>query len=149
MPAQKFRNPITAAAGMAVDELFKANGASDLSGCQYRFVALGTVAGEIVGATGASNPFPIGILQNGPAASGVALVRLFGRSQLKFPASPCSMVTGEFITSTGCGGGTSMAACGGVALGRYLSADAGSGVAATCTVFVNCLLPSASLGFER
>ena len=144
MPAQKFRNPITAARGLKVDRVFKAN--ADLSACQYRFVSPGAVDGEIVGANGASNPFPIGILQNAPAASGDAIVRMFGESLLHVPANASTLVFGDFVSSTGCGGGKHSGASG-VIFGRVISGSVASGGTATCTltVLLNSIVPSGSL----
>ncbi len=145
MPSIKFRSPLRLQSGLIVDEIYKANGASDLSTCQFRFVTLGTVSGEIVGATGASNPYPLGILQNSPAASGAAVVRLFGRSSLVVPATPCTLRVGDFISSTGCGGGF-YAGPSGMVFGRVMSGSVASGTGTdTITVFVNTITPSASL----
>ena len=142
MPAQKFRNPIKAAAGLTVDEVFKANG--DLSTCQYRFVALGTVEGEVVGATGASNPAPLGVLQNAPTASQNAIVRMFGRSQVTVPATACTLTRGYFLSSTGCGGGI-YAGASAVFFGRVISGSVASGAAGSLIAMLNTITPSASL----
>lgn len=142
MPAAKFRNPIKAAAGVTIDEVFKANG--DLSACQYRFVALGTVAGEVVGATGASNPAPIGVLQNAPTASQNAIVRMFGRSQVTVPANACTLQLGSFVSSTTCGGGWHSGASG-MIFGRVVSGSVASAVAGSLIVMLNTITPSGSL----
>lgn len=144
MPATKFRTQVKANNGLTVDEIFVANG--DLSSCQFRFVAFGTVAGEVIGATGASNPFPIGILQNAPGASKPAIVRLFGKSNLVVPANASTLNPGDFVTSTGCGGGMMAAACGGIVLARWLSSQVASAVAGSGVVFLNSAIPSASMG---
>jgi hypothetical protein len=142
MPAQKFRNPVTAARGLKVDEVFKAN--ADLSTCQYRFVALGTVEGEVIGATGASNPAPIGVLQNAPTASQKAIVRLFGRTQLTVPATACTLTRGYYVSSTGCGGGAYTGASG-MIFGRVISGSVASATAGSLIVMLNTITPSGSL----
>lgn len=144
MPATKFRTRVRAQSGFDADELFKANGASDLSACQYRFVALGAVEGEIVGATAGSNPYPIGILQNAPAASGTAVVRVFGKSQLVVPANPCTLRVGDFITSSGCGG-AAFAGASGTVFGRIIAGSVASGATGTATILLNAITPSGSL----
>ena len=144
MPAQKFRNPGLFSAGAKIDRVFKANGASDLSTCQYRFVSPGAVDGEIVGATGASNPFPIGVLQNAPAASGAAIVRLFGETQVNVPATACTLRFGDFVSSTGCGGGLYTGASG-MIFGRVVSGSVASGASGSLIVLLNSIVPSGSL----
>lgn len=143
MPAQKFRVRIKAQSGADIDEIFKAN--ADLSTCQFRFVALGTVAGEVVGATGGSNPYPIGVLQNTPTASQNAIVRVFGKTTVIVPANASSLRPGDFLTSTGCGGAVFSGASGPV-LGRWIDALAASGGSASTSgqALVNTIVPSAS-----
>ena len=142
MPAQKFRNPVKAAAGATIDEIFKAN--ADLSTCQFRFVTLNAVDGEVIGATGASNPAPIGVLQNTPTASQSAVVRFFGRSQLTVPATACTLQRGSFVSSTGCGGGIHSGASG-MIFGRVVSGSVASGAAGSLIVLLNTITPSGSL----
>lgn len=148
MPATKLRTKllvtagIQAASGLTVDEVFKANG--DLSTCQYRFVQIHTVDGEVTGATGASNPAPIGVLQNAPTASQNAIVRLFGRSQLTVPATACTLNRGYFVSSTGCGGGI-YAGASAPFFGRAISGSVASGAAGSLIVLLNTITPSASL----
>ena len=142
MPAQKFRNPVKAAAGLTIDEVFKANG--DLSTCQYRFVKLHTVEGEVTGANGASGAAPIGVLQNAPTASQNAVVRFFGRSQLTVPATACTLLPGYFVSSTGCGGGIHSGASG-MVFGRVLSGSVASNATGSLIVMLNTITPSGSL----
>ena|SRR3990167_1840929 len=144
MPAKKYRNPLRLVAGLSVDELFKVNGASDISGCQYRFVSPGAVDGEIVGATGGCLPYPIGVLQNTPAASENALVRVFGRTTIEVAAHACTLRFGDFVTSTGCGAAAYSGASG-VALGRVVSGSVASATAGSLIIFVNCMVPSGSM----
>ena len=142
MPATKHRNPFHAAAGLKVDRIFKANG--DLSTCQYRFVSPGGVDGEVVGANGASNPFPLGILQNAPTASQNAIVRLFGESQLTAVATACTLRFGDFVSSTGCGAAQYTGASG-MIFGRVISGSVASATAGSLIVLLNSIVPSGSL----
>jgi hypothetical protein len=142
MPAQKFRTKVQMAAGAAIDEVFKAN--ADLSTCQFRFVTLGTVEGEVIGATGASNPAPIGVLQNAPTASGNALVRVFGRTQLTVPANACTLTRGYYVSSTGCGGAI-YAGASGMIFGRVVSGSVASGTAGSLVALINTITPGASI----
>ena len=144
MPATKHRNPFHAAAGLKVDRIFKANGASDLSTCQYRWVSPGAVEGEIVGATGGCLPYPIGILQNAPAASGNAIVRIFGESQLAVVATACTLRFGDFVSSTGCGAAMYSGASG-VVLGRVMSGSVASNGTGSLIVLISTIVPSGSL----
>ncbi len=56
--------------------------AVDLTAKQYHFVRAGSVVGEVLTANGASNPMPLGILQNSPSAGQEARVRMFGFSKV-------------------------------------------------------------------
>jgi hypothetical protein len=84
--------------GWAFDETFSASG--DLSGYQYRFVALSTGGDRsVILATGASNPLPIGVLQNAPESGQAAAVRILGITQVY--ASAASAITpGMHLTAT-------------------------------------------------
>ena len=78
--------------------------AVNLSSCQYFFVQAGSVAGEVTGATGASNPAPLGVLQNSPSAGQEARVRLVGPTKVKaVTGSSCGIAYGRFILSTAAG----------------------------------------------
>lgn len=61
--------------------------AVDLSSYQWCFVKAGSVSGEVNLATGGSDPYPIGILENDPKAGEGALVCFFGKT--KVSASAC------------------------------------------------------------
>ena len=71
-----YRNKAYFTAGAGIDETFIAD--ANLSTCQYRFVTVASTAGYVTGANGASNPTPIGVLQNAPALGEIARVRVFG-----------------------------------------------------------------------
>ena len=63
-----------------VDATFVAG--ANFSACPYQFVSAGSVVGEVVLATGTSNPAPIGIIQNNPSTGQEARVRVMGYSKL-------------------------------------------------------------------
>lgn len=65
--------------GQGIDLPLSASG--DLNNYQYRFVAL-TSPRKVIGSTGASNPTPIGILQNDPRDGEAAAVRVGGTSMV-------------------------------------------------------------------
>ena len=134
MPATKFRTQVKAAAGFVADELFTA--ATDLSSRQYYFVVAGAVAGEVTVATGASNPTPLGVLQNAPTASTLARVRIFGKTTLQASPNSCNIGYGRFISCNACGGGISSLENACVTLGRWLSAS--TATCTTGTAFINC-----------
>lgn len=95
----------------------------DLSTHQYKFVVPGSVAGEVKLATGASNPMPIGVLQNAPTVCQVAQVAVFGLATVAGQPSGCILMNGTFITSSSTG--TACAAgSGGVVLARWMDVTA-------------------------
>ncbi len=134
MPATKFRTKVTAAAGFVSDELFTA--AVSLTDRQYYFVVAGSVTGEVTAATGASNPTPLGVLQNAPGAAELARVRVFGKTTLQASPNSCNIRFGRFLSANGCGAGISTEENACVVLGRWFSAST-----AACTTgdaFINC-----------
>lgn len=54
----------------------------DLTAKQYYFVMAASTAGKVTTSTGASNPAPLGVLQNSPSAGQEARVRVLGFSKL-------------------------------------------------------------------
>jgi hypothetical protein len=82
-----------------VDRSFKA--AMDLSACQYRFVAAGSVAGEVTGlvTVGAQS---IGVLQNKPRSGEEATVRVLGFSKVCSDSSS-NPTWGAFVQSSSTG----------------------------------------------
>ncbi len=62
--------------GMGLDLPFSASG--DLGDYQYHFVKCASGKMRVDAATGASNPVPIGVLQNDPHSEGAAIVRVAG-----------------------------------------------------------------------
>ena len=137
MPATKFRTKVSALSGFEYDEPFTA--ALDLSAKQYYFVAAGSIVGEVIGATGASNPTPLGVLQNAPAAAGEARVRVLGKTSLTGSPASCNLGYGRFISSGSAGQGLASldSACN--VLGRWLSASlVSTGGSILGTAFINC-----------
>lgn len=108
-----------------LDFPFSASG--DLDAVQYRFVMTACTPGMVLRATGASNPAPLGILQNDPRSGDVANVRIWGVSFLDVDAGT-AIQYGDYLTSSSVGlgvintNGSSVAA---VALNAVTS---GSGV---------------------
>lgn len=137
MPATKFRTQVKANSGLVVDELFTA--ATDLSSRQYYFVVPSSSPGEVTAATGASNPTPLGVLQNAPTASQLARVRVFGRTQIAASPNACDIGWANFITANACGAGIASIQSGCTVLGRWLSASLPSGTPASGIGFVNCI----------
>ena len=88
--------------GDGVDIPFTACG--DLNSAQYRFVEAASAAGRIEQATGGSNPYPLGILQNDPQSLDAANVRVAGTSILKVNATT-AVLYGDFLTSNSVGMG--------------------------------------------
>ncbi len=86
------------------DAPFKAG--VDLTGKQYYFVAPGSVAGEVIVAVGPSgNPWPLGILQNGPSSGQEAQVRVYGFSKLQCAAGTCATAWGRWLVCASDGKG--------------------------------------------
>ena len=136
MAGQNFRTPVRALAGFVADEYFIA--ATDLSGSgQFRFVSAGSVSGEVVLATGASNPVPLGVLQNAPTAGLPARVRMFGKSTVTACPAACILIPGTLISSASLGTACATGLLG-ISLGRWLSASL-SGSSTTGEAFINCV----------
>jgi len=133
-----FYGSACALAGFAIDDLFTA--AISLSGSQFRFVSAGSVAGEVTGATGASNPTPLGVLQNAPNAAGIARVRIFGRTQLSGSPNACNLGYGRFISSGSLGSALASIDNACVVLGRWISSSlVSTGGSVLGEAYVNCV----------
>jgi len=121
------------------------NAAVNLSTCQYRFVTTGSIQGEVIGTEGASNPAPMGVLQNAPTAACWATVRVFGRTTIIAYPAACDLLESHYITANGCGAACKSGSLG-IALGRWLGASlASGGSTATGTAMINCITPTACL----
>lgn len=133
------RNRFNMTAGGGIDETFLAD--VDLSSCQYRFVMPASTKDYVTGATGASNPAPLGVLQNAPVAGAIARVRVFGVTcMVAVTPSGCGLAFGRFFTASTVGQAVPSASeTGGVALGRWLGTSlAVSSSTAGDKAFVNC-----------
>jgi len=114
--------------------------ATNLSLNQYYFVIPGSVAGEVNVANGASNPTPMGILQNAPSAGQKARVRVLGFSKL-FCVTPsgCGIGYGRYVTANASGQGIPTATENGSAvLARNFDTAAPVSASRFLKVFVNC-----------
>lgn len=85
-----------------IDLPFSASG--DLTNKQYYFVIPSGAAKRVQVATGASNPAPLGVLQNDPRTGEEATVRVWGVSKVVADADT-AIAYGDFLTS----GSTGMA----------------------------------------
>lgn len=143
MPATKIRTPLRAV-GLIWDEPFKAG--VDLSNAcaLYKWVQPGSIFGEVVPATGASNPYPLGILQNQPSPQGSARVRVMGKSLLATCMGPSSLNNGGWVTagSGGLGVTPSISSC--MANARYAGSGLASGLVPLQYAEVYLLGPSFS-----
>lgn len=97
----------------------------DLTTCQYRWVMPASTAGRVTGATGASNPAPLGILQNSPSAGQEARVRVLGFSKaVVVTPSGCGLAYGRYFSVSTVGQSVPTASeTGGPIYGRYLDAN--------------------------
>lgn len=97
--------------------------AVNLSSYQYHAVIAGSVLGEVSSATGASNPAPIGILQNAPSAGEEARVRLYGVSKIFAKTNSTSALGyGKYFSLNASGQGEQSASETGPTFGRWLDA---------------------------
>ena len=124
--------------GATIDELFTAD--VNLSTCQFRFVMPASTAGYVTGGNGASNPTPLGVLQNAPVAGGVARVRMFGMTQLVVVTpSGCGLAYGRFLTASTVGQGVPTASeTGGNVVGRWLDTGVAVSSSSIGKALVNC-----------
>ena len=133
----KFRGKAHFTAGATIDEPYIA--AESLTTKQYYFVAPGSIVGEVIAATGASNPAPIGVLQNAPGAAELAYVRVFGVTTLTGCAAACQISYGRFIRSSSVGAGEVPGSLGGaVVQGRWLGASVATNGSGQANAFINC-----------
>lgn len=105
------------------DLTFKAD--VDLDGVQYYFVRASSTAGNVQVANGASNPTPVGILQNAPKAGQEARVRVLGPTKVfAVTDSSNALAYGRYATVNASGQAAGVASETGVAVGRWLSVAA-------------------------
>lgn len=67
----------------------------DLTTAQYKFVTPASLVDRVKLGTGASNPGPLGVLQNSPSAGEGAKVMVDGFTKLKGRAATCNLVYGR------------------------------------------------------
>lgn len=67
----------------------------DMNNYQYKFVCAASTAGYVKLATGASNPFPIGVIQNDPRPGEEAVVMITGVSKV---AASAPVAYGSWIS---------------------------------------------------
>lgn len=108
MPDNKQRLPAKLV-GVVWDEFFTAS--QSFAGCPYRFVYTGSNPTSVYLATGASNPAPIGVIQNTPLEGGLARVRMMGKSIIAACFSASNASPGTFMT-VGSHGGATPSVCG-------------------------------------
>ena len=104
---------------------------SDLTLSQYYFVTVASTAGNVKVANGASNPAPLGVLQNAPSAGQEARVRLFGSTKV-FAITPAGsgIGYGRYVTVSTSGNAIPQATeAGSPIVGRWI--DTGAPVSAS------------------
>lgn len=100
---------MTAYNDMGIADLtFSASG--DMSSNQYKFMKMASTAKRVLLANGASNPGPIGILQNDPLSGEPASVKVWGTTQVWFSGS-ANVSYGDFLVSGSAGGAEKAALC--------------------------------------
>jgi hypothetical protein len=97
----------------------------DLTTCQYRFVMPASTAYYVTGATGASNPAPLGVLQNSPSQGQEARVRVLGFSKVVAVApSGCGLAYGRYFSTSTVGQAVPTASETGMPIyGRWLDSN--------------------------
>lgn len=119
---QKIRQKLSTV-GLTYDEFFVAG--VSFASCPYKWAMPGSVAGEVVPATGASLGAPIGIVQNAPAAGAQARVRMLGKSLTAACMGASNLAFGTLV-SVGSHGGTIPSVCG-MAFARWAGSTMLSG----------------------
>lgn len=111
----------------------------DLTGVQYYFVTVASTAGNVKVATGASNPTPIGVLQNSPSLGQEARVRLLGMSKVfAVTDGTCAIAWGRFLTTNASGQAAGVAAAQAVSTGRWLDASVPLSASRFGQAFIDC-----------
>ena len=109
----------------------------DLTAKQYYFVMVASTLGNITTATGASNPAPIGVLQNAPSLGQEARVRVLGFTKLVGEATTCNLTYGKFFYSSSDGQAQPIiTAAGSPICGTWLDATLSSGSAIGQALFL-------------
>ena len=112
----------------------------DLTAGQYQFVTVASTAGNVKLGTGASNPYPLGVLQNSPSAGEAARIRWIGVTQLLAGTnSTCPIAYGRFISASGAKATATASETGDVALGRWLDTTIAVSSSNYGMAFINCV----------
>lgn len=118
---------------------------ADLTLSQYYFVTPASTAGYVKIATGASNPAPIGVLQNAPSAGQEARVRLLGLSKVfALTTSSSSLTYGRYLSTNASGQAIAvgdLSTC--IITGRWLDTATGVSASRYGQAFINCFNPAA------
>lgn len=97
----------------------------DLTAWQYRFVTVASAVNTVKKATGASNPAPLGVLQNSPSLGQEAHVVILGPTKLVgLCTSTCYVTWGKFLSASN--GGQAVpndTGTGSVVVARWLDAN--------------------------
>ncbi len=108
---------------------------------RYCFVTLGGSADVCGSATGASSPWPIGVLQNCPCAGEAAQVRLYGFSKLRVSCATCIIKPGsKLLCNSGSAWGEQLEYANAWATCAY-SAIAMEAVSSGCAIIEVLLVP--------
>lgn len=104
---------------------------ADLTSWQYRFVTVASTVGNVKAATGASNPMPVGVLQNSPSAGQEARVTVFGPTKLVArDTGTCNVRYGKLLSASNGGQGyVHDTGTGSAVVARWLDAAITSGSA--------------------
>ena len=65
---------------------------------QWHLVEAASLADKVAISTGASNPFPLGVLVNSPSAGQEAAVVIMGPTKAMVRANACDLIIGRFLT---------------------------------------------------
>jgi hypothetical protein len=112
----------------------------DLTSGQYQFVTVASTAGRVKLGTGASNPYPLGVLQNSPSAGDPARIRWIGITKMLGGAnSSCPITYGRFFSASGAKATATASETGDVALGRWLDVTIAVSTSNYGMAFINCV----------
>lgn len=110
----------------------------DMTTLQYRMVSVASTVGKVASATGASNPLPIGVLQNSPSAGQEARVRIFGISKIVAKTDgSCGMAYGRIFSASAGGQAWSSGSESAQVFGMWLDANLAVSTSAIGRAFIN------------
>lgn len=115
---------------------FKADADYSAACAQYKFVSPASTYGNVIVATGASNPAPIGVLVNSPSQNHAAEVSVLGTVWVGACVNACILRPGRFITVGSHGYAEPVATAGGSPVcGRWVGPSVSSGSAIGEAIF--------------